>query len=180
MDFQMIINLLLPYWGIITSGIGFVVYALFQRENAKKIILSIMLRLEKEAESLALQTGDDKLEFMLDKGYQLLPGSVRIFLPQVTFNELAKSLYDKAKGYLIVQQSKNITSVELPVENVSAQEVKNTVSIPPVMLENIFKSVSDKATLEAELAIKQVVENVNQAIATDDTVNKSITVEGDK
>jgi|GEM_PF-2553599 len=113
MDFQFFIALLIPYWGLITVVLGFVVYGLFQRENAKKIILSLMLRLEKEAESLALETGDAKLQFMLDKGYQLLPAGVRMFISESTFDELATSLYNKAKSYLIVQKVSQI----IPVSN---------------------------------------------------------------
>src|SRR3972149_7109801 len=99
-EFQTLITLLLNYWGLLSVGIGFIIYAIFQREQAKKIILSLMLRLEKESEALALKTGDDKLEFMLIKGYQLLPMQVRMFVSQTMFNTLAKTLYDKAKEYL--------------------------------------------------------------------------------
>lgn len=172
MSFELVISLLQEYWGIISTVLGFIVYALFQRENAKKIILSIMLRLEKEAEALALQTGDDKLEFMLEKGYLLLPLNVRLFVPQATFNELAKSLYLKAKSYLIVHQAKEITKeiVDIPVvpvDNVSETTVTNEIT--PLSVQEIVTQFTIEASQQA---VNKVLIDITNAINNSVKVNK--------
>lgn len=95
-----LISLLQSYWGIIVVTLCFVIYAVFQREQAKKIILGLMLQLEKEAETLVLSTGDAKFQFLVDKGYQLLPQGARVFITPAMFTSLAQSLYDGAKKYL--------------------------------------------------------------------------------
>ena len=161
MDIQNLINIFQEYWGIISTILGFIGYALVQRENAKKIILSLMLRLEKEAEALALQTGDDKLEFMLEKGYQLLPSNVRLFVPQATFNELAKSLYVKAKSYLIVHQAKEVVKpVEVPVKNVS-ENVPVVNTVPAVDIQEAVKQFTIEASQQA---VNKVLEDITKAI----------------
>lgn len=162
MDFQTFINLFQQYWGIISTILGFIVYALVQRENAKKIILSLMLRLEKEAENLALTTGDDKLEFMLEKGYQLLPANVKLFVPQATFNDLAKSLYDKAKGYLIVHQGKVSEAVKpVPVENGNMINTPVVIDITPLNIQDAVKQFTIEAS---QNAVNQVLLDITKAI----------------
>jgi len=100
LDANTVISILHQYWGIIAVILGFGVYAIFQRQTTKKIILSLMLQLEKEAETLALATGDAKFQFLVDKGYQLLPQGARVFITPAMFTSLAQNLYDKAKSYL--------------------------------------------------------------------------------
>ena len=100
MDIQTILNIALTYWGAIAVVLAFVVYAIFNWQNAKKIILGLMLQLEREAETLALATGDAKFQFVVDKGYQLLPQGARMFITPAMFESLAQSLYDGAKKYL--------------------------------------------------------------------------------
>lgn len=89
------------YWGMVLVAVVFAVYAVFQRGQAKQIILSLMLRVEKEAEALALATGDAKFAFVVEKGWELLPTGAKVFLPKVLFIELARTLYEQAKKYLL-------------------------------------------------------------------------------
>lgn len=120
MTIQILTNVAQAYWGIIAVIIGFIVYAVFNWQNAKKIILGLMLQLEKEAETLALSTGDAKFQFVVDKGYQLLPQGARIFITPAMFTALAKSLYDEAKKYLVkympqpIATAPMIASVAIP------------------------------------------------------------------
>ena len=158
MDFQNLINMAQNYWGFISVVLGFGGYAIFQRENAKKIILSLMLRLEKEAETLALNTGDEKLEFMTEKGYQLLPSSVRLFIPQATFNNLVKSLYNKAKGYLIVQQAKIDNTV---VVNTTDLTTPIVTDVPSGNIQVAVKQFTVQASQEA---VNKVLIDITNAI----------------
>lgn len=90
------------YWGIILFLICSLVYLVTQgKAKAKEIILSLMLRAEKEAVALLLKNGDEKFMFVCDYGYQLLPTYIKTFITYKMFSDLAKSLYDSAKEYLL-------------------------------------------------------------------------------
>ena len=96
------LSTLQSYWGIILFAICFVIYLITQgRTKAKEIILSLMLRAEKEAETLFLKTGDEKFLFVVDYGYRLLPAYVRTFITYKMFTDLANTLYATAKNYLL-------------------------------------------------------------------------------
>lgn len=97
---DIVMALLQTYWGILVVILGFSVFTIFQRQTAKKIILSLMLQIEKNAETLSLQTGETKFQFIVDKGYQLLPQSIRIFITPAMFTKMAQAIYDEAKGYV--------------------------------------------------------------------------------
>jgi len=89
------------YWGLILFVICFIIYLVMQgRSKATQIILSLMLQAEKEAEGLMLKTGDDKFMFVVDRGYQLLPANVRMFITYTMFEDMANTLYARAKNYL--------------------------------------------------------------------------------
>lgn len=177
MDFATIINLLLPYWGIIAVALGFGGYFLFQKDSAKKIILSLIIRIEKEAEKLALNTGEDKFKFLVDKGYALLPAPARIFITQNMFETLAQNLYNTAKNYLIV--AKPVTLVvspvipviqELPVSIVVIPDASTTISNGVALITNtISQTVEQSALLVAEQTRQKMIQDVTEAI------NKSLT-----
>jgi hypothetical protein len=113
MTIQGITNLGQVYWGVIAVVLGFGIYAIFQHQNAKKIILGLMLQLEKEAETLALATGDAKFQFLVDKGYQMLPQGARMFITPAMFRSLAQNLYDQAKKYIVDYIPKTSTHIEV-------------------------------------------------------------------
>lgn len=115
MDYpQIALNLLQSYWGIISTILGFVVYTYFNVQDAKKTILSIMLQLEKQAEALALSTGEQKFDYLVTKGYQIIPQSARVFITPNMFRSLAQALYDEAKKYLEVKDNTTIVEKEEP------------------------------------------------------------------
>ncbi|HBV85749.1 MAG TPA: hypothetical protein DEF42_03620 [Desulfosporosinus sp.] len=98
---EVFISTLQNYWGIILFALCFVIYLITQgRSKAKQIILSLMLRAEKEAEALLLKNEDQKFMFVVDYGYQLLPARVKLFITYKMFTEMANSLYASAKNYL--------------------------------------------------------------------------------
>ena len=90
------------YWGLLLVVVAFIIYLISQgRAKAGRIVLSLMLRLEKQAEEYALQTGEEKFGFVVEKGYQLLPRYVRMVISYKMFEELAGKLYEEAKNYLL-------------------------------------------------------------------------------
>lgn len=153
MTMQTIINLLLAYWGVIAIVIVFGVYAIFNWQNAKKIILGLMLQLEREAETLALSTGDAKFQFVVDKGYQLLPQGARVFITPAMFTSLAQSLYDGAKKYLTKYIPEPVTTptiapvipVVVPADIPTPAPVE-TLTTPTTPI----STVADNATADAQ------------------------------
>lgn len=100
---DVILSYLQNYWGAILFIMGFVFVTFLVtrgKAEAAQIILSLMLRAEKEAESLVLKNGDEKFSFVVDYGYQLLPRTARLLITYVMFEDMAKLLYASAKNYL--------------------------------------------------------------------------------
>ncbi|AFL99779.1 hypothetical protein Desde_1354 [Desulfitobacterium dehalogenans ATCC 51507] len=96
-------------WGLLLVVAAFIIYLLSQgRAKAGKILLSLMLRLEKQAEEYALQTGEEKFGFVVERGYQLLPKYVKIVITNKMFVELANKLYEEAKDYFLNLDEKPI------------------------------------------------------------------------
>ncbi len=97
------------FWGLLLVVAAFIIYLVSQgRAKAGKILLSLMLRLEKQAEEYALQTGEEKFRFVVERGYQLLPEYIKMFITYRMFVELANELYEEAKSYLMSLDKKSI------------------------------------------------------------------------
>ncbi len=96
------LNHVQEFWGLLLVAVAFIIYLISQgRAKSGQIVLSLMLRLEKHAEEYALQTGEEKFGFVVEKGYQLLPRYVRLVISYKMFEELADRLYNEAKNYLV-------------------------------------------------------------------------------
>lgn len=105
------LNYAQDYWGLLLVAVVFIIYLISQgRAKAGQIVLSLMLRLEKQAEEYALQTGEEKFGFVVEKGYQLLPRYVRLVISYKMFVELADRLYNEAKNYLTNLNEKPIAA----------------------------------------------------------------------
>ncbi|WP_088186028.1 hypothetical protein [Desulfosporosinus sp. FKA] len=111
---DVVISLLQQYWGIGAVVVGFGVYAFFNLQSAKKIILSVMLQLEKNAEALVLSTGEQKFDYLVTRGYQILPQSARVFITPAMFSSLAQTLYDRAKKYLEIPVTSDVIEKDEP------------------------------------------------------------------
>lgn len=99
---DMLFGYLQDYWGLLLFVVAFCIYLVnIGRAEAKKVILSLMLRVEKDAEALLLKTGEEKLGFVVERGYQLLPPMIRAFITFTMFQDLANKLYVEAKNYLL-------------------------------------------------------------------------------
>jgi len=99
---EAVLGYIYQFWGLLLVVVVFIIYLISQgRAKAGQIILSLMLRLEKQAEEYALKTGEEKFSFVVEKGYQLLPKYVRMFISYKMFEEMAGLLYAKAKEYLL-------------------------------------------------------------------------------
>lgn len=61
-----------------------------------------------------MQTGEEKFRFVVERGYQLLPKYIKMFITYRMFVELANELYREAKSYLSSLDKK---SISVQIEN---------------------------------------------------------------
>jgi hypothetical protein len=104
------IDLVSQYWGVgavaVGAGIYFVTHKSIAISYAKTKISKLMLAAEKAAEQLVLNTGSEKFDWVVDKGYDLLPSAVRIFISKPLFKSLVQELFDEAKAFALKHQIK--------------------------------------------------------------------------
>lgn len=111
------------YWGLLLFVVAFIIYLVsVGRAQAKQILLSLMLRAEKEVEGYLFRTGDEKFAFVVSRGYELLPRYVKLIITYSMFEDMARALYAKAKEYLF---SLNIDDGLKPIAE-KLQERKET------------------------------------------------------
>ncbi|MFC0213756.1 hypothetical protein ACFFK0_15090 [Paenibacillus chartarius] len=72
--------------------------------QAKKTAMTLMLGAEKRAEQLILITGQDKFNWVVDKGYDMMPAALRMFISKPAFRTIVQDLFDNtvrmAKQYV--------------------------------------------------------------------------------
>jgi hypothetical protein len=65
---------------------------------AKKKASTLIFAAEKYSGDLLLKVGTEKMDFVVNEGYRLLPAAVRMFISMDTFRAEAQKLFDLAKG----------------------------------------------------------------------------------
>ncbi|MCZ8512390.1 hypothetical protein O9H85_08080 [Paenibacillus filicis] len=112
---QQIIN---QYWGIVSVFLFGVVYVITHYQAsiafAKKKAITLMLAVEKKAEQLALDNGQDKFNWVCDKGYDLLPSVVRLVVSKPLFKTIVQSLFDEAIAFAKQHQIEK-QNIDIPV-----------------------------------------------------------------
>lgn len=97
------IELVNDYWGIgavILGGLGyFFTHKKASIAYAKKVASDAILSAERKAEDLALNTGEEKFSWVVDKGYSYLPPIVKTFVSKELFAVLVQAVFDKAKKF---------------------------------------------------------------------------------
>lgn len=92
------LQLLADNWRLIAAFIGGVLYLLTHRglamSQARKTAMTLMLAAEKRAEQLILVTGQDKFDWVIDKGYDLMPAALRMFIGKPAFRSIVQDLFD--------------------------------------------------------------------------------------
>jgi hypothetical protein len=90
-------------WGIIVAFVIGVIYVITHYKTsvayARKKAVSLMLAAEKKAEDLLLTDGPAKFAWVVDKGYDLLPAAVRLFVSKPLFKTIVQALFDEAVAF---------------------------------------------------------------------------------
>lgn len=111
---SLILFILANYWGIgAVILVGFAYFITHKKvaiAYAKKRIGALMLAAEKGAEQLVLDNGQDKLDWVLDKGYDYMPAAVRLFISKPLFKEIIQELFNEAKS--LVESHKQVVPTQ--------------------------------------------------------------------
>ncbi len=87
---------------IVLYVILIILYALSTgKKMTAQTLLSLMLRVEKDSDDLLLKDGNEKFNYVVEKGYMLLPKPVRLIVSPKTFERIAVILYIEAKRTLL-------------------------------------------------------------------------------
>lgn len=120
-----IIDFVINYWQYGLTVVGALSYYFTHRASAtayaKSKIKLLMLSAEKYAEQLMLDNGQAKFNWVVDKGYNMLPAPVRMFVSYAMFKAVAQSLFDDAISFAKANQ------MDVPVLK-SPQPVNNNSS----------------------------------------------------
>lgn len=91
-------KLLTDFWGFAAVFVAGILYMIIHRgaavSQAKKTAMTLMLGAEKRAEHLLLVTGQDKFNWVVDKGYDILPAALRMFISKPAFRNIVQELFD--------------------------------------------------------------------------------------
>ena len=89
------LDFVLSWWGIIGIVILFLVELYFEREVAVKRIRDLIFLAEEKGRKGVLKTGEQKFDWVLENGYDLLPPVLHLFLSRVLFAALVQAVFDK-------------------------------------------------------------------------------------
>lgn len=93
-------DFLWDYRFLIIVGCMFILYALFEWQSFKTHCYALMLQAKRYAKDEFLKSGDEQVEWVIKRLYQLLPKSFTIFISENLMRKIIKYLYDKLKDYM--------------------------------------------------------------------------------
>ncbi|WP_238884548.1 hypothetical protein [Clostridium sp. YIM B02551] len=85
---------------VIVVVLAVLLYAMFEWNNFKQITYSLMLQAKRYAKDQVLQSGDEQVEWVINKAYQFLPARITLFLSKDLLRKIVEYLYNKLKDYL--------------------------------------------------------------------------------
>jgi hypothetical protein len=107
-----ILDFISNYWGFGATAVGALGYYFTHKASAtafaKSKIKLLMLSAEKYAEQLALDNGQAKFNWVVDKGYNMLPAPVRMFVSYPMFKQITQTLFDEAIAFAKSHQVQDI------------------------------------------------------------------------
>lgn len=110
-----IYSLLGQYWGIVTIVVAGLLYFGVDKtarktaiKFAEKKAMTLMFGIEKKCEDFALQSGKDKFDWVVEKGYDLLPAPVRLIISPALFKTIVQGLHDDAVKFVTSKKDATI------------------------------------------------------------------------
>lgn len=75
-------------------------YAWAEWNNFKQVTYGLMLQAKRYAKDKVLESGDEQVEWVVNKAYQFLPSRLTIFINKDLMRKVIKFLYEKLRDYL--------------------------------------------------------------------------------
>ncbi len=93
--FENLLEFLVSWWGLIIVFFFFIAYGIHDYEATKKTIVGLIFIAEERAREKALETGEQKFNWVVFNGYKYLPGWLRLFMSEELFKVLVQNIFDK-------------------------------------------------------------------------------------
>lgn len=89
------LGFLQQWWGLIAMAIIAVLYAIFNWQGFKKKVVELIFIAEETAREKALQTGQEKFEWVAENGYQFVPLWAKLFVSETAFRKIVQAVFDQ-------------------------------------------------------------------------------------
>jgi len=88
------LKLVSDYWGLIIVATAMMGYLVYDYEATKKKIASLIFIAEERSRELALHTGQQKFNWVVQNGYKFLPAWLKFFITEEAFKILVQNIFD--------------------------------------------------------------------------------------
>lgn len=94
------IPLVWEYRYVIIVVITVIIYAMLEWSNFKGQLYAIMLQAKRLAKDAVLSSGEEQVNWVVEKAYKYLPAHITAFLSEERLKKIILDLYNTAKDYI--------------------------------------------------------------------------------
>lgn len=82
------------YWGLITATIIIIIYARMDWTGFKAKVKNLIFVAEERARQYSLETGEEKMQWVLVNGYKYVPVWAKLFITETAFRAIVQAVFD--------------------------------------------------------------------------------------
>lgn len=97
---EMIKSLIWEYRYVLLVLLAVLFYAIFEWQRFKAQSYALMLQAKRLAKDTVLKSGNEQVDWIVNKAYQFLPKTWTVFISKERMRKIVYYLYHKAKDYL--------------------------------------------------------------------------------
>lgn len=95
--FEQIVDFVFSFWGLIGFVALFILEFIRERQVAIQRVKDLIFLAEEKAQKDVLKTGKQKLDWVVEQGYDYLPPLVKLFISVEAYKFLVQSVFDRIK-----------------------------------------------------------------------------------
>ncbi len=84
----------LSWWGILAIVLAAGGYAVYDYEAFRAKVVNLIFIAEEKAREKCLETGRDKMDWVIQNGYPYLPAWLKLFISDSAFRVLIQAIFD--------------------------------------------------------------------------------------
>ena len=88
------------WWGMISVAILVIIYMIRNWQKAKHQIMALIFEAEGHARKYALETGAEKMQWVLEQGYKYLPKWLTFVLTEQMYKDLVQKIFNSVNVWL--------------------------------------------------------------------------------